>query len=215
MKIVIGCLNSKYIHASLAPWCLKAGVDKFCKTYVESKVLESTVNGDVIAFSDNILKENPRVVSFSCYIWNITKTLEACKYIKENSNAIIVLGGPEVSYRADKVLKEYDFIDYVLCGEGEFSYPALIDTIALNGDLSEINGLCYRVDEDVFINPEAECKGTPPSPYSEEFYTNLNGRIAYLETSRGCPYRCAFCLSGRCSKLRFFEIEQVKNDIFS
>lgn len=215
MKIVIGCLNSKYIHASLAPWCLKAGVDKFCETVVESKVLESTVNGDVIAFADNILKENPRVVSFSCYIWNITKTLEACKYIKENLNAIIVLGGPEVSYRADKVLKEYDFVDYVLCGEGEFSYPALIDTIALNGDLSGINGLCYRVGEDAFINPEAECKGTPPSPYSEEFYTNLNGRIAYLETSRGCPYRCAFCLSGRCSKLRFFEIEQVKKDILS
>ena len=215
MKIVIGCLNSKYIHASLAPWCLKAGVDKFCETVVESKVLESTVNGDVIAFADNILKENPRVVSFSCYIWNITKTLDACKYIKENSKAIIVLGGPEVSYRADKVLKEYDFIDYVLCGEGEFSYPALIDTIALNGDLSGINGLCYRVGEDIFINPEAECKETPPSPYSEAFYTNLSGRIAYLETSRGCPYRCAFCLSGRCSKLRFFEIEQVKKDILS
>ena len=56
---------------------------------------------------------------------------------------------------------------------------------------------------------------TPPTPYSEDFYNNLNGRIAYIETSRGCPYRCAFCLSGRCSKLRFFELEQVKKDIIN
>ncbi len=215
MKIVIGCLNSKYIHASLAPWCLKSGVEKYCKSHVESKVFESTVNGDVIAFADNILKENPKLVSFSCYIWNITKTLEVCKYLKENSDSIIVLGGPEVSYRAEMVLKEYDFIDYVLCGEGELSYPKLIDTIAFSGDLRQIEGLCYRQNEVIYINPEAEATGTPPSPYSEDFYNNLNGRIAYLETSRGCPYRCAFCLSGRCSKLRFFELERVKIDILN
>ena len=64
-------------------------------------------------------------------------------------------------------------------------------------------------------NPEVEWVGTPPTPYSEDFYNNLNGRIAYIETSRGCPYRCAFCLSGRCSKLRFFELEQVKKDIIN
>ncbi len=215
MKIVIGCLNSKYIHASLAPWCLKAGVEKYCKSDVESKVFESTVNGDVIAFADNIIKENPRLVSFSCYIWNITKTLEVCKYIKENADAIIVLGGPEVSYRADDVLNKSDFVDYILTGEGELSYPKLIDTIAFNGNLNEVPGLCYRDNGVIYMNPESECNGTPPSPYSTEFYENLNGRIAYLETSRGCPYRCAFCLSGRCSALRFFDIVQVKNDILN
>ncbi len=215
MKIVIGCLNSKYIHASLAPWCLKAGVEKYCKSDVESKVFESTVNGDVIAFADNIIKENPRLVSFSCYIWNITKTLEVCKYIKENADAIIVLGGPEVSYRADDVLNKSDFVDYILTGEGELSYPKLIDTIAFNGNLNEVPGLSYRDNGVIYMNPESECNGTHPSPYSTEFYENLNGRIAYLETSRGCPYRCAFCLSGRCSALRFFDIVQVKNDILN
>ena len=215
MKIVIGCLNSKYIHASLAPWCLKSGVENFCKSEVDSKVLESTINGDIKEFANRIILENPQVVSFSCYIWNITKTLELCKYIKENSDAVIVLGGPEVSYRANKVLKEYEYIDYVLSGEGEFSYPKLIDTIAFNGDFATVEGLSYRYNGRIITNLEVECIGTPPTPYSEDFYNNLNGRIAYIETSRGCPYRCAFCLSGRCSKLRFFELEQVKKDIIN
>ena len=215
MKIVIGCLNSKYIHASLAPWCLKSGVEDFCKSEVDSKVLESTINGDIKEFANRIILENPQVVSFSCYIWNITKTLELCKYIKENSDAVIVLGGPEVSYRANKVLKEYEYIDYVLSGEGEFSYPKLIDTIAFNGDFATVEGLSYRYNGRIITNLEVECIGTPPTPYSEDFYNNLNGRIAYIETSRGCPYRCAFCLSGRCSKLRFFELEQVKKDIIN
>ena len=215
MKIVIGCLNSKYIHASLAPWCLKSGVENFCKSEVESKVFESTINGDIKEFANRILLENPQIVSFSCYIWNITKTLELCKYIKENLDAVIVLGGPEVSYRAHKVLEEYEYIDYVLSGEGEFSYPKLIDTIGFNGDFATVEGLSYRYNGRVITNPEVECTKTPPTPYSKDFYNNLNGRIAYIETSRGCPYRCAFCLSGRCSKLRFFELEQVKKDIIN
>ena len=55
MKVVIGCLNSKYIHASLAPWCLKSGVENFCKSEVESKVFESTINGDIKEFANRIL----------------------------------------------------------------------------------------------------------------------------------------------------------------
>lgn len=213
MKIIIACLNSKYIHASLAPWCLNAGVKNYCKSNVESKVMESTVNGDIYSFAKTIIEEKPELVSFSSYIWNITKTLEVCRYIKENSDIITVLGGPEVSYRAEDVLKNYTFVDYVLCGEGELSYPKLIDTVAITGDLSSVSGLCYRNGEKVIKVPESEYIGTPPSPYCDDFYNNLNGRIAYLETSRGCPYRCAFCLSGRCSELRFFDLEQVKKDI--
>ncbi len=215
MKIVIACLNSKYIHASLAPWCLKACVENYCNSLTEAIVMESTVNADLMDFAKRIIAENPQVVSFSCYIWNITQTLEICRYIKENSDAVIVIGGPEVSYRAESVLAEYDFLDFILCGEGEFSYPLLIDAIALTGDFTSVNGLCYRENSNVICNPEVECTGTPPSPYSEAFYDNLKGRIAYIETSRGCPYRCAFCLSGRCSKLRFFDMEQVKADIIS
>lgn len=213
MKAAICCLSAKYIHASLAPWCLKAGVDSLCGDNIEATVFEFTINGCIDDFIYRIREFSPDVISFTCYIWNITKTLDVCRSLKQLTNAIIVLGGPEVSYRAEDILKNYDFIDYVLSGEGEETYPLLINNLNRKESIFDIPGINYRKDKEIISVPEKECTSTPPSPYSDEFFDKLNGRIAYIETSRGCPYRCAFCLSGRCSKLRFFDIEQIKKDI--
>ncbi len=210
MKVIISCLNSKYVHASLSPWCLLAGVRAFAADEYEISVKESTINGDTAAFASEIIAEKPEVVAFSCYIWNITKSLEICRIIKENCPCKIVLGGPEVAYRPQDVLAKYAFVDYVLSGEGEWVFPEFLDNI---GDLSLVSGVSYRKNGAICVNPEKEYALTPPSPYGKEFFENLSGRICYIETARGCPYRCAFCLSGRCSPLRFFEIEQVKADI--
>ena len=211
MKIIISCLNSKFVHASLSPWCLAAGVREYSKETHDVSVLESTINGDTESFAHKIIGEKPDVVAFSCYIWNITKTLEICHFIKENLNCKIVLGGPEVAYRTKDVLERYEFIDFVLSGEGEWTFPDFLDN--LSGDLSLVSGLTYRQNGKIIMVAEKEYSDTPPSPFIDEFFENLNGRIAYIETARGCPYRCAFCLSGRCSPLRFFEIERVKEDI--
>lgn len=211
MKVIISCLNSKYVHASLSPWCLLSGVREFAKNEYDISVMESTINGDIYDFANKIIKEKPDVVAFSSYIWNITKTLEICKKIKENHSCKIVLGGPEVAYRSKDVLEKYDFIDFVLSGEGEWTFPGFLDN--MNGDLSLVSGLSYRKNGEIITIPEKEYTDTPPSPFTDEFFNNLNGRISYIETSRGCPYRCAFCLSGRCSSLRFFDLEQVKSDI--
>lgn len=211
MMVVISCLNSKYVHASLSPWCLLAGVREFSETDCDTVVTESTINGDAGAFADKIIGEKPDVVAFSCYIWNITKTLEICHIIKSKHDCKIVLGGPEVSHRPKDVLEKYSFIDFVLSGEGEWTFPDFLDNI--NGDLSTVAGLTYRQDGSVITIPEKEYTDSPPSPYSEEFFENLNGRICYIETARGCPYRCAFCLSGRCSPLRFFDMPRVKENI--
>lgn len=213
MKVIISCLNSKYVHASLAPWCLLSGVKTFGKNDYDIKIFESTINANLHDFAQKIISENPQVISFSCYIWNITQTLEICKEIKENLDCKIVLGGPEVAYRSKDILEKYDYIDFVLAGEGEWSFPLFLDNI--NENLASVDGLTYRQNSEIIINPEKEYTDTPPSPYSAEFYENLKGRIAYIETSRGCPYRCAFCLSGRCSKLRFFDLEQVKKDVIN
>ena len=202
MKVVISCLNSKFVHSSLSPWCLLAGVREFSQSTYEVSVKESTINGDIQAFADDIISEKPDVVAFSCYIWNVTKTLELCSLIKEKYNCLIVLGGPEVAYRPKDVLSKYNFADFVLSGEGEWTFPDFLDN--LNGDLSCVSGLAYRKDGEIITVPQKEYSDNPPSPYCDEFFESLNGRICYIETSRGCPYRCAFCLSGRCSSLRFF-----------
>jgi radical SAM superfamily enzyme YgiQ (UPF0313 family) len=162
-------------------------------------------------FARKIIAEKPQVVAFSCYIWNITKTLEVARLIKQNCDYKIVLGGPEVADRPKDVLLKYGFIDFVLSGEGEWTFPDFLDN--LSGDLSHIAGLTYRNNGEIISIPEKEYKDSPPSPFTDEFFNNLNGRISYIETARGCPYRCAFCLSGRCSPLRFFDIDRVKKDI--
>lgn len=211
MRVIISCLNSKYVHASLSPWCLLAGVREFSKNSFDVSVIESTINGDSESFAQKIINEKPDVVAFSCYIWNITKTLEVCRMIKERHDCKIVLGGPEVAYRPEDVLKKYSFADFVLSGEGEWTFPDFLDNLSAN--MNAVSGLTFRNKNTIVSVPEKKYTETPPSPFSDEFFKNLGGRISYIETARGCPYRCAFCLSGRCSPLRFFDIERVKNDI--
>lgn len=212
MNVAICCLSAKYIHASLAPWCLYSSLkDKYPE--INAAVIESTINADINQITDKVLSTNSQIISFTCYIWNIEKTLQICKLLKEKSDAVILLGGPEVSYRAKNILSEYPFIDYVLSGEGEATYPLFIHNYATGKEIYNIPSLTYRKENKILSNPEAKNSGTPVSPYCDEFFQNLNGRISYIETSRGCPYRCAFCLSGRCSDLRFFDIIQVKCDI--
>lgn len=211
MKVIIGCLNSKYIHASLSPWCLFAGIREFCKTDVTAYVCESTINANLDEFIKNIDKSD--VYAFSCYIWNIEQTLYVCKKLKEKYNTKIVLGGPEVAYRAKDVLEKHEFIDFVLSGEGEFNFPKLIDALYSASSFYTVDGLTFRENGEIVSIPEIVYTDTPPSPYCREFFDNLNSRICYIETSRGCPYRCAFCLSGRCSPLRFFDMNTTKENI--
>ncbi len=211
MNIIIGCLNSKYIHASLSPWCLYAGVREFCKTDITAAVAESTINADLDNFVQSI--DSADIFSFSCYIWNVEQTLYVCRKLKEIYDCKIVLGGPEVAYRAREVLEKYDFIDFVLSGEGEYNFPKLVDAINLSSPLCEVDGLTYREEDRILSVPEAVYHATPPNPYCDEFFENLKGRICYIETCRGCPYRCAFCLSGRCGGLRYFDMNTVKENI--
>ena len=212
MNVVIGCLNSKYVHASLAPWCLLAGCREFLKCDAEISVLESTINGSIPSFAEEISEKKPQAVALCCYIWNVSQTLELAKILKEKTGAKIILGGPEVAYRAESVLKEYPFVDFVLSGEGEFNLPPLIDALE-TGDFSAVSGLCARQGDTILKTQASFSKEDPPSPYCDEFFAALKGRIAYIETGRGCPFRCAFCLSGRIGGVRYFDIERVKNDI--
>ncbi len=209
MKVIICAINSKYIHSSLSPWCLAGGLNKYAPN-VEYEIIEATINEKITDIFQRLPLEGSDLIGFCTYIWNKNTVLELCNLIKNkyNYNVKIVLGGPEVSYNAEEILKDKN-IDYVISGEGELPFADL----CLGRKEEEIKGLCYRKENNIVVSePYISCD-EPPPPYVDEYFKCLNGRIAYIETSRGCPYRCAFCLSGQCQGVRFFDLEESKKRI--
>ena len=207
MKALICSINSKYIHSSLAPWCLAGGLEKYAPM-VEYQVVEGTINERVEDVFERLPLAEYNLIGFCTYIWNISFVLKLCNLIKNKYEVKIVLGGPEVSYNANEILENQN-IDYVLSGEGEFPFAQLC-----NGESKEsIKGLCYRDGDKIIVSEPYVSFDEPPSPYVDKYFESLNGRISYIETSRGCPYRCAFCLSGRCGGVRLFDLEESKKRI--
>ena len=213
MKNTIVMLNSKYIHSSLAPWCLLSGIRDFCDSQINANVIECTINEKEEHIITRLENENADIYSFCCYIWNIEYVKKLAEKIKSKTDAYIVFGGPEVSFNASEVLDECSFVDFILSGEGEESIAALTDALCKKSDLSLVKGLCYRENGKNIISDPVVSQKEQISPYCEEYFDALKGRIAYIEASRGCPFSCAFCLSGRCGKLVLFDIERVKNEI--
>ncbi len=208
MKTLICAINSKYIHSSLAAWCLAGALEKWASD-VEYDVFEGTINEDIDKAFEKITAKNYELFAFSTYIWNINYIKELARRVKEKTGARILLGGPEVSYNAKEILDECTFIDYIISGEGEEPFSMLVQ----GKELNEIPGLCYRIEEKIIAKEPYVSMANPPSPYVEKYFNTLNGRITYIETSRGCPYRCAFCLSGRCGGVRFFDLDESKKKI--
>lgn len=215
MNTLLCTLNSKYIHSSLAPWCLYASCRAFCREGHGLTVLESTVNADADSFLDKILAHKADAVAFSCYIWNTDKTLSLCREIKKRSpDTVIILGGPEVAYCQREILEKHSCVDFILSGEGEITLPHLLDCLASGNAPDGIDGVSFRKGDEFIIKSEAVGESFDyPSPYCEEYLNALGGRIAYIETSRGCPFSCAYCLSGRCGKVRFKPMEKTKKEI--
>ncbi len=212
MNVTLVSLNSQYIHSSLAPYCLLSGIKEYGNPLWQAGVVEGTVNEPVEGVVQRILTAQPSVVGFCCYIWNIGRVYEVVSLLKESLPQVtVIVGGPEVGYRAENVLAENPMIDYVITGEGEYALPTLLQHLE-QGQIPNVAGVSFRKGNDVISVPEQPLEN-PPSPYCDEYFENLKGRIAYLETSRGCPYACAYCLSARCGKLKFYLLERAKEEI--
>lgn len=208
MRVLLCTLNAKYIHVNLA-------IRLLYQLNKDKKGLgwkEFTIKEDKDLISEYC--SNFDIVAFSCYIWNITQTLEVAKKIRQRNPSVkILLGGPEVSYDWENVIAN-DYVDYIITGEGEIPFRAFIESYP---KLDAIPNLAFKTGGKIHHLPAAKnfdlAAYKDIMPYFNDEENTLTSRVAYIETSRGCPYKCEFCLASLDNKVRYLPMESIKRTL--
>ncbi|GIN83924.1 B12-binding domain-containing radical SAM protein [Heyndrickxia sporothermodurans] len=213
MKIIASTLNAKYIHTNLAIRYLKAAA----APEYSVELVEYTIKDPAMNIVSDLFTKKPEVLGFSCYIWNIEETIRVIQMIKKiMPNLIIVLGGPEVTYDTTYWLNRLPEVDFIVMGEGEETFKQLLNEIDGDKNYKDIPGIGFIKDGKTVLNPgrnKIDLRELP-SPYQfEEDLPHLSKRVIYIETSRGCPFNCQFCLSSIEVGVRYFNREKIKDDI--
>lgn len=235
MKALLVALNAKYIHSNPAVYSLKAYAEKqfdcdgdlrsFQKSDIE--IAEYTINQPFLGILTDIYRRKADVIFFSCYIWNIRESEQLAEEIgKIMPDIDIWFGGPEVSYNSKDILEKFNNIKGVIKGEGEETFYQILKAYEkkernFDDNLILIKGIVFRKNTDEIeetLNREYMDLSLVPflyngtDGYGEKMETFEN-RIIYYESSRGCPFRCSYCLSSIDKKLRFRNIDMVKAEL--
>lgn len=205
MRFLLTTLNAKYIHTNLAIRILYEQNHQF--PGLEWKEFNIKESQDKVAEHCSQFD----MVAFSCYIWNITQTLEVCRKIKAlNPNTKTLLGGPEVSYDFENVISLNE-VDYIIVGEGETPFKEFIESFP---NIELVQSLVYKSNGEVKQNkaaPMFDLKNFQDSmPYRFDNPEELGNKVLYIETSRGCPYKCEFCLASLDNKVRYLPDDSIK-----
>lgn len=212
MKILLTTLNAKYIHSNLAIRYLYTAAEKIISSV---SLREFTINNDEDYIFTELIRGGYEVVCFSCYVWNIEPTIRIAQNLKKaDPNVKILLGGPEVSFDTLSFMKEHDFIDFVLIGEGEESFCRLAEKLtAGNHGFEEVRGLAYRDGKNICVNPVMENIDFEKVPFPYDKLVCESDKVIYYESTRGCPYRCSYCLSSIEKIIRALPMERVKREL--
>lgn len=209
MKTLLIGINAKFIHTNNAVRLLKANSD------FDIDFIEYTIKDDVFNIVKEILEYNPDVVGFSAYIWNIELIKTVIDILRNSYDKHIIIGGPEVSYDSEYFINNTG-ADFIIKGEGEIAFNSLLHAINDKRPFQAVPNITCIVDGILINNPIEEIKDltTLKMPYYfSEDIPNIPNKIAYIETSRGCPYKCSYCLSSLEKTVRFFDMEEVKKSI--
>lgn len=208
MKVLLTTLNAKYIHPNLAIRILY----QLNKQHENLSWKEFTIKENLDTVVSYCLDFN--IVAFSCYIWNIKETLLVCKKIKEiNQDIKILLGGPEVSYEFETII-ELPYIDFIIAGEGEIAFNSFLKNYP---NLKIIPNLIWKKENRYIQNTSAEIfkleQLTYINPYIDDDKDSLKNKVLYIETSRGCPYKCEFCLASLDNQMRYLPNASIKSQL--
>lgn len=219
MELLFTAINAKYIHTNPAVRGLRRRLlERFSSRQDEIEIAEYTINHRTDEILAALYRQRPKILAFSCYLWNIGMVRTLCtEYKKIAPETCIVLGGPEVSYDPEQQLKALPAADLIICGEGEYTWESLYSL--LSGDsvsverLREIPGIAYREKGSVIVTgaPAPVALDDIPFCYTEEELQS--GRILYYETTRGCPFQCQYCLSSAEHGVRYRSLAQVFSDL--
>ena len=216
MKILLAACNAKYIHSNLAVYNLKSCSGEYSSRVVVKEYTINQIRDDILK---DIYLEQPDVICFSCYIWNISFVRELVPDLKKILPQVeFWAGGPEVSYDAVEFLKKNPAFFGVMVGEGEETFHELAGYYIERKPetLSEIRGVAFRdenKDRDIVHTGWRELMDLSKVPFAYSNLTEFKNRIIYYESSRGCPFSCSYCLSSIDKKLRFRDIELVKKEL--
>ena len=211
-------LLSNDIHSNLGIYSLKTYGEKMLKEWglaeqAEISLAEYTINHQMEQILQDIYKRKPDVIGFSCYIWNISYVKMILADIKKVLPDVkIWAGGPEVSYHGEAFLKEEPAVDLVMMGEGEITFAHFLKALLEGEDLKQVPGLMVRNADGTFTDTgfrQVMDMSQIPFPYAFMDMKELEHRIIYYESSRGCPFSCAYCLSSIDKKLRFRSLDLV------
>ena len=230
MNILLVGINAKYIHSNPAIYSLAAYAGKFTdKNGVflrqHINIAEYTINQQTEDIEADIYKRMPDVLAVSCYIWNFAIVQELIADIHQvRPDLPIWLGGPEVSFHPEQLMQKFPFLAGIMIGEGEQTFVELIQkymevadckkeseqgTAGERLDMSNIPGLYLPSG----YSAERECLAMDDIPFLYNDLTDFENRIIYYESSRGCPFRCKYCLSSIDKQLRFRSLNLVKREL--
>ena len=200
MRLTLTALASQYIHMPLAPFCLKKAVDESLPQ-VETTICDLNINDTQEELLARLMATEPDVVGVCLYIWNRACAASLIRRVKAlRPEVTVIVGGPEATFSVQETLADMP-ADYLLRGAGEESLPALLRCLLTGDAPADVPGLCTRTADGLRLSAPAPAPAPRADLYDGDWQLALKGRMAYVETSRGCPFSCAFCLSGsECSR---------------
>jgi len=198
-RITLATINARYVHAALGLRCLRANMGALRD---QTRISEFVLGDRPADIAERLLADAPRLIGFGVYIWNVEETARVIAILKRVApDIVIVVGGPEVSHESEEQ-RVCALADYVVTGWGDVTFPQLCaDIMAGKTPEQKIHAGKQPPLADITL------------PYGEYTDEDIARRFIYVEASRGCPFKCEFCLSALDKTAWPFEVERFLGEL--
>ena len=191
MRVLLTAINSKFIHTG---WGLRYVGEYAKKQGHQVQLLEETINSNILDVLEKIMAMDVDVYGFSVHIWNKPFVMRLIAMLRKlRPEVVIVVGGPEVAFAAERIFSEQPAIDYIVRGEGEICFSKLLDALEQHETIPA--HIAYKVGDKVRLNGGTtviDDLSVLPFPYPDLEQVLAEHKIVYYECTRGCPFNCAY-----------------------